>query len=203
MLFLALLFASVTAEEMTALQAAIARDGIRPAWIEASREQSFGGIELVSARAFLEAHLTAPDVCRATEIPYGFDHAWTKIGDAQHYAVVQSHEVCAAMRNPGKRIAIRGPLNDADLRNIIAAIRAARRVPSPQTRVTHPDGSTSIVEPVEAFPSVERKNAIGLIEMEGDCARVTTSRRSGAGQEVRLCKLRGVWMITGVDDWVA
>src|SRR5438128_1781763 len=118
LLLFTLLFASITAEEMAALQAAIARDGVKAAWIEASREKTIAGIELVTASVFVDPHATSPSVCRVSEILYGFDKVWTQSGQ-QEYAIVKSHDPCAATRGRAKRILINGTISDDDIRSII------------------------------------------------------------------------------------
>src|SRR6266516_5737842 len=130
LLLFTLLFANITAEEMAALRAAIARDGVKAAWIEASREKTFGGIELVTASVFVEPHATSPQVCRVSEVLYGFDKVWTQSGQ-QEYAIVNAHDPCAAARDRAKRIVINGTISDEDLRSIITAIRKGRRVQPP------------------------------------------------------------------------
>src|SRR6266566_984245 len=109
LLLFTLLFANITAEEMAALRAAIARDGMKAAWIEASR---------VTASVFVEPHATSPQVCRVSEVLYGFDKVWTQSGQ-QEYAIVNAHDPCAAARDRAKRIVINGTISDEDLRSII------------------------------------------------------------------------------------
>ena len=193
LLLFTLLFANITAGGMAALQATIAHDGVKVAWIEASR---------VTASVFVEPHATSSHVCRFSEILYGFDKMWTRSGQ-QEYAIVSSHDPCAAARDPAKRILINGSISDEDLRGIVTAVRKGRRVQPPPSHVTNPDGSTSVVESVDPFEPVERSNSIGSIRMQRGCAHVLTSRRSGPGQELTICNRDGMWTITRAVNWVA
>jgi len=195
--------ANLNASELETLRAMIALEGLKPAWIESVRSFEFGGLELVTALVFPEPSETSAGVCRGKEIAFGLENGkWTRIGEPQSFAVVTRHDACSAARKPGKRIVLRSSVSDGDLRAIIRAIRKGRRAHSDPEPIVLPDGTMSMAASIQ-FPPLETKAVIGSVLLDRDCATVITSRRSGAGQELNLCKLHGTWTIVGVEDWVA
>ena len=151
---------------------------------------------------------TSSGLCRGEALTLALDgNTWSTVGEPTKYVIPtkQAVQYCATRGAAAHRIRLEGTLSDNALLAIVGAVRKGRLIPedSPKT-VELPDGSVASSVSCCRFQRVDTGNSISVIIVETSTkVRVSTSRRPGAGQELKLRKIRGRWFVVDVAEWVA
>lgn len=196
--------APLTSEELAGLYQVLSSKQVDAQWIAVHRFDGFGA-KGVSATAFPTPTRTSPRMCRGTSLAFGYIHDWSFLGETTYVAPIAKNAECGEEEISRSRITLAGSVTDEDILAIVDTIRQGRALPEDPPKITTlPDGSVSASSTCCRVLIVDKKNRIARIEVASDgSVKVTTSRRPGAGQELQLRKLKGMWYIAEAVEWVA
>lgn len=196
--------APLTSEELEGLYQQLSSKAIDAQWVAVHRFDGFGGKGVI-ATAFPTPTRTSPRMCRGKSFAFGYVQEWSFLGETTYVAPIARNAACGEQEVSRSRITLVGSLADADILAIVATIRQGRALPEdPPEITTLPDGSVSASATCCRVLAVDKKNRIDSIEVASDgSVKVQTSRRPGAGQELQLRKVKGMWYVAEAVEWVA